>query len=412
MTARIEVLEVAAAGQLNEPAGIAALAGAHGVAAGQLDRDGVVRIPVDEELGHAERKALDGGGDVVASGALDGGSAEQAERGVAREAEPGDARGHVLERGGPATTAAPAEPPVLEVPDGEATPREVGNEPILKPKVVPRPPVAAVDQDGDGPRRAPPLGPRELPELIPPLPVGMPHRLDAGEYRGAPTMTPRSRDQVMTTDEWRVEVDLDDEDQHHPLGERLRALDLDDEARSRLGGSVTVTRSGSRLFAYAGSEEAAGEAARVLEELLEAEDLTATVQVTRWHPVEEAWRDAAEPLPQTEAERAAEQARHEAAETREAAEEGRYDYEVHVDPPHHSDAVELERRLVDEGLPVKRRWKHLRVGAPTEERAEEIATRVRAEAPEGTDVAVGATDVQNPTFVFFRDAFDRLRGSD
>jgi hypothetical protein len=216
----------------------------------------------------------------------------------------------------------------------------------------------------------------------------------------------------MTTDEWRVEIDLDDEDQHHPLSERLRALDLDDEARDRLGGSVTVTRSGPRLFAYAGSEQAASEAARVLEELLAADDLTATVKVTRWHPVEEAWRDASEPLPQTEAERAAERARHEEAETREAAEEGRYDYEVHVDPPHHREAVELERRLVDEGLPVKRRWKHLRVGAPTEERAEEIATRMRAEAPEGTDVAVGATDLQNPTFVFFRDAFDRLRGSD
>jgi hypothetical protein len=150
----------------------------------------------------------------------------------------------------------------------------------------------------------------------------------------------------------------------------------------------------------------------VLQELLAADDLTATVKVTRWHPVEEAWRDAAEPLPQTEAERAEERARHEAAETREAAEEGRYDYEVQVDPPHHRDAVELEQRLVDEGLPVKRRWKHLRVGAPTEERAEEIAARVRAEAPEGTDVALSATDVQNPTFVFFRDAFDRLRGSD
>jgi hypothetical protein len=216
----------------------------------------------------------------------------------------------------------------------------------------------------------------------------------------------------LTTDEWRVEVDLDDEDQHHPLSERLRALDLDDDARKKLGGSVTVTRNGPRLFAYATSEEAALEAARVLEELLKADDLTAHVRVTRWHPVEEVWRDAAEPLPQTDAERAAERARHEAAETREAAEEGRYDYEVHLDPPHHGDAVELERRLVEEGLPVKRRWKHMKVGAPTEERAEEIATRLRAEAPEGTDVVISATDVQNPTFVFFRDAFDRLRGSD
>lgn len=216
----------------------------------------------------------------------------------------------------------------------------------------------------------------------------------------------------MTTDEWRVEIDLDDDDHRYKLDERIRALDLDDEARRRLGGSVTVTRSGPRMFAYTTSEEAALEAERVIGQLLEADELTATVAVTRWHPIEEAWRDFADPLPQTDAERAAERARHEEAEAREAAEEGAYDYEVHVDPPDYEDAVMLERWLAEEGLPVKRRWKHLSVGALTEERAEQIVARVRTEAPQGTDIAIGATDLQNPAFVFFSDAFDRLRGSD
>jgi hypothetical protein len=216
----------------------------------------------------------------------------------------------------------------------------------------------------------------------------------------------------MTADEWRVEIDLDDEDHRYKLDERIRALDLDDEARRRLGGSVTVTRSGPRMFAYTTSEQAALEAKRVIGQLLEADDLTATVAVTRWHPIEEAWRDFADPLPQTDAEREAERARHEEAEAREAAEEGEYDYEVHVDPPHYDDAVNLQRWLNEEGLPVKRRWKHLSVGALTEERAEEVVTRVRSEAPEGTDIAVGATEIQHPAFVFFSDAFDRLRGSD
>jgi hypothetical protein len=216
----------------------------------------------------------------------------------------------------------------------------------------------------------------------------------------------------MTTDEWRVEIDLDDEDHRYKLDERIRALDLDDEARRKLGGSVTVTRSGPRMFAYTRSEEAALEAERVIGQLLEADELTATMAVTRWHPIEEAWRDFADPLPQTDAERAAERARHEEAEAHEASEEGEYDYEVHVDPPHYEDAVNLERWLKEEGLPVKRRWKHLSVGALTEERAEQIVTRVRAEAPEGTDIVIGATDIQHPAFVFFSDAFDRLRGSD
>jgi hypothetical protein len=213
----------------------------------------------------------------------------------------------------------------------------------------------------------------------------------------------------VTTDEWRVEIDLEDDEQHLTLGERIRSLDLDDEARRRLGGSVTVTRDGPRMFMYATSESAAREAERVARELITSEGLAVEPRVTRWHPDEEAWRDASEPLPQTEAEREAERARHEAAEARQAATEGVYDYEVHVDPPHHGDAVELERRLKEEGLEVRRRWKHLRVEALTEERANELAERIRAEAPEGTEVTIGATELQQPLFVFFGSAFDRLR---
>jgi hypothetical protein len=210
-------------------------------------------------------------------------------------------------------------------------------------------------------------------------------------------------------DEWRVEIDLEDEEQHFTLGERIRSLDLDDEARRRLGGSVTVTRDGSRMFLYAGSESAAREAEAVARQLTDAEGLEARIRLTRWHPVEEAWRDASEPLPQTEAEREAERARHEAAEAAEAAEQGEFDYEVHIDPPSHGDAVELERRLSAEGLPVRRAWKHMSVGTLTEERANELAERIRAEAPEGTEVTIGATELQHPLFVFFGSALDRFR---
>jgi hypothetical protein len=213
----------------------------------------------------------------------------------------------------------------------------------------------------------------------------------------------------MTSDEWRVEVELGDDEHHLALGERIRALDLDEDARKRLGGSVTVTRDGPHMFLYATSEQAAREAERVVRELVAPEGLDAEVTLTRWHPVEEAWRDASEPLPQTDEEREAERRRHEEAEAAEAAREGEYDWEVHVDPPHHGDAVDLERRLSEDGLPVKRRWKHLSVGALTEESAGEIAERVRTEAPEGTEVSIGATELQHPLFVFFGSALDRFR---
>jgi hypothetical protein len=209
--------------------------------------------------------------------------------------------------------------------------------------------------------------------------------------------------------EWRVEVDLDDEEQGFTLSERIRALDLDEEAQKRLGGNVTVTRDGARMFLYATSEEAVREAERVARELLEVEDVSGAVRVTRWHPDAEEWLDASVPLPQTEEQREAERRRHEAAEAAEASEEGEWDYEVHVDPPSHREAVELEEKLNAEGLPVRRRWKHVSIGAPTDEQAEEIAAKVRVMAPQGTEVTVGATAIQHPLFVFFGRALDRFR---
>ena len=76
-------------------------------------------------------------------------------------------------------------------------------------------------------------------------------------------------------EEWRVEVELREEGHGLSLGERLRHLDLDDEARERLGGSVIVTRDGARMFLYAGSEQAAREAARVIAQLASDEGLDA-----------------------------------------------------------------------------------------------------------------------------------------
>ena len=83
-------------------------------------------------------------------------------------------------------------------------------------------------------------------------------------------------------EEWRVEVDLDDERHGYPLSERLRSHDLDDDARERLGGRVIVTRDGPRLYLYAASEDGAREAEGVIRRLLEEDNLTADVTVTRW----------------------------------------------------------------------------------------------------------------------------------
>ena len=189
-------------------------------------------------------------------------------------------------------------------------------------------------------------------------------------------------------EEYRVEVELEDSERGTSTEERLRALDLDDDARRRLGPGVMVTRDDSRIYLYATSEARAREAERVIRELAVADDLTADIAITRWHPLEEAWKDVALPQPATAAEEAAEREALERAEEREAEVEGSYDWHVLVHLPGRSDAIELAERLAAEGLTVHRRWRYVTVGVVTEERTGELAERLRSELPEDADVRV------------------------
>ena len=204
-------------------------------------------------------------------------------------------------------------------------------------------------------------------------------------------------------DEWRVEVELAD-DPRRGLTERILEERLDEQAAERLGGRVIVTHDGPHLFLYSGSEQGAREAERMVRELVAAEEARAEVTLTRWHPDEEAWKHASEPLPRSDEERAAERERHLAAETREAAEEGDFDWEVRLDLPGRREAVQLAERLAADGMPFVRRWRWLHVKALTEEGAHELAERLRAEAPAGTDVDVEPTldEPAQPIFVFLR----------
>lgn len=202
-------------------------------------------------------------------------------------------------------------------------------------------------------------------------------------------------------DEWRVEVALDlDDDGHTSFGERLHGLDLDNEARERLGGSVIVTRDGPHIFLYAWHEDSAREAERVVRDLMESDGLAGEVQLTRWHPGQEAWKPADEPLPATEDERQAEEDRLE--HDRVAA--GEHPWEVVLDMPNLGSTRDLADELVREGLPVKRRFRYLLVGAPTEERAVEIGEDLQGKVPEGAHVGIRATPegLTSPAFVLLQ----------
>lgn len=205
----------------------------------------------------------------------------------------------------------------------------------------------------------------------------------------------------MSADEWRVEVDLDDEQHGYDLGERLRSQRLDDEARERLGRGVIVTRDGPRLFLYAASEEPARVAEGVVRELVAAEGVTAEIAVTRWHPVEQAWKDGSIPLPRTEAEVRNEILNLEEAERREAAEEGSFDWWVKVELQDRGDAADLEERLKAEGLRAHRLWRYLTIEVLTADRANELADRLRDQLPADAEVWVepNLDDVPRASFI-------------
>ena len=202
-------------------------------------------------------------------------------------------------------------------------------------------------------------------------------------------------------DEWRVEVALDADDNGRSLGDRLRSLDLDDNARERLGGSVIVTRDGTNLFFYAWHKESAREAERVVRDLMEEEGLAGQVSLVRWHPVAEEWRPASESLPATPEEREAEERRKTEAGIREHADSGQYPWEVVIDLPDLGSTRRLADELIERGLPIKRRFKYLLVGAPTEEAAIELGQSFEGRVPEGSHVSVRGNprDLSSPGFI-------------
>lgn len=206
---------------------------------------------------------------------------------------------------------------------------------------------------------------------------------------------PRSRD------EWRVEVALDRDEHADTLAGALHDLKLDNEARKLLGGSVIVTRDGPYIFVYAWHEESAQEGERVVKDIMDHEQLVGQVRLMRWHPVAEEWKDAAEPLPDDEAARAQEmhEAEHEGSE--EAHRYGEYPWEVVIDLPHIRDGQALAAKLRGEGLPVKRHFRYLLVGAPSEDKAVEVGQRLEGEAPEGSRIGIRGNpdDMPLPTFV-------------
>ncbi len=212
------------------------------------------------------------------------------------------------------------------------------------------------------------------------------------------------RQTATVAEDWRVTVTLADEDDARRVLDELNEREVDDELRDALGGRVAVSGDGPNVFLYADTRRGAEAGERALREALDEERLTAEPRLDRWHPIEERWKDARVPLPETEADRERERDALDEQDDEISRETGVAQWEVRLELESHVDADAVARELEDEGRSVVRRSQYLLVGANDQEDAEELAGRLesrgRVHVEPGSGVAWQLTR-PNPFAVFF-----------
>lgn len=94
-------------------------------------------------------------------------------------------------------------------------------------------------------------------------------------------------------EEFKVEVELGSDEHGLSFWERLRTLDLDDDARERLGSRVTVTRNGKFIQLYTHTLADAQEAERTIRGLVADDHVDAEYTVSHWDAGKQEWVDPA-----------------------------------------------------------------------------------------------------------------------
>jgi len=187
-------------------------------------------------------------------------------------------------------------------------------------------------------------------------------------------------------DDWRIRIELPDEEGARGLLERLGlarsdARELADELRAH---RLAVSQDGDTVFVYAASGMQAEQASRIVERELDDEGLTPTRFVTeRWLQEEERWSDDPD-QPDVE---------------EELLERGYAPWEVRVECESLREAHDLAERLRAEGYDVSRTFTYVIAGTETREQAVELARRVQGKVEPGGEL-VYEVQPQNPFAVF------------
>jgi hypothetical protein len=187
-------------------------------------------------------------------------------------------------------------------------------------------------------------------------------------------------------DDWRIRIELPDEEGARGLLERLGlarrdAAELADELREH---RLAVSRDGDTVFVYAASGMQAEQASRIVEEELREGEWEPTRLVTeRWLRNEERWDD--EPV--------------ELYAEDDLLARGYAPWEVRVECKSLAEANELADRLRAEGYGVSHTFRFVIAGTASREDAVELARRIHGDVEPGGELVYEVAP-HNPFAVF------------
>jgi hypothetical protein len=190
----------------------------------------------------------------------------------------------------------------------------------------------------------------------------------------------------MAQDDWRIRIELPDDEGARGLLDRLGLMrhdaeELADELREH---RLAVSRDGDTVFVYAASGMQAEQAARIVEDELQEGTFTPTRFVTEhWLHDEERWDDEPD-QPDAEEDLIA---------------RGYAPWEVRVECDSLGEARDLAEQLRSEGYDVSRTFTYVIAGTADREQAVELARRVHGRVEPGGEL-VYEVQPSNPFAVF------------
>jgi hypothetical protein len=190
----------------------------------------------------------------------------------------------------------------------------------------------------------------------------------------------------MAQDDWRIRIELPDEEGARGFLDRLGVTkgDAEEFAEELRAHRLAVSRDGDTIFVYASSGMQAEQASRVVERELEDEGMTPTRFVTeRWLHEEERWDDEPD-QPDVEEDMLA---------------RGYAPWEVRVELENREEAEKLADQLRAEGFDVSRTFTYVVAGTADRQQAVELANRVHGHVEPGGEL-VYEVQPSNPFAVF------------